>query len=215
MARKKKTGARKAAGKKAARKTAGKKAASGKGATSEAAKRKKKAAKAPASAARKAAAGRAATRPAAARNGRKPVAKRAAGSLLQSSRSTAEKIDRAFARLRDWRGERLAQIRALVHEVDPGVVEEWKWMGTPVWSHDGMYALANPHKEKVKLTFLHGAHLSDPKKLFNAGLTGNTWRAIDFGKGDRIDRPALAALLRAAIAYNAKHAVPRSRGSRV
>src|SRR5947208_15337486 len=82
------------------------------------------------------------------------------------------KIDQMISRVGDWRGERLAEIRALIHEVDPGAVEDWKWMGTPVWSHEGMYVLANPHKGKVKLQFFHGAQLSDPKKLFNAGLDG-------------------------------------------
>jgi len=126
----------------------------------------------------------------------------------------SERIDEKIAELGDWRGERLAEIRKLIHEVDPEVVEEWKWMGAPVWSHDGMYALANAHKGKVKLTFFHGAGLRDPDKLFNAGLDGNKWRAIDFREKDRLDRTALKALLREAVAYNAKHAVPRSRGSR-
>jgi len=126
----------------------------------------------------------------------------------------SQRIDRRIADLGDWRGERLAEIRKLIHEADPEVVEEWKWMGTPVWSHDGMYALANPHKGKVKLTFLHGAQLSDPKKLFNAGLTGNKWRAIDFREGDKIDKRALKALLREAVAYNTTHSVPKSKGSR-
>lgn len=124
------------------------------------------------------------------------------------------KIDKHIASLGDWRGERLAEIRKLIHDVDPGVVEEWKWMGTPVWSNEGMYALANPHKGKVKLTFFHGAQLPDPKKLFNAGLDGNKWRAIDFGKEDSIDDAALKALLRAAIAYNQTHSVSKSKGSR-
>jgi len=128
--------------------------------------------------------------------------------------SASERIDRKIAELCDWRGERLARIRALVRQVDPAVIEEWKWMGTPVWSHDGMYALANAHGDKVKLTFHHGARLPDPKGLFNAGLEGNRWRAIDFREGDEIDEAALKALLRAAIAYNATHTVPKSRGSR-
>ena len=128
--------------------------------------------------------------------------------------NAVERIDRKIASLGDWRGERLAELRALIHEVDPDIVEDWKWMGTPVWSHDGMVVLANAHKEKVKLTFFHGAKLADPDGLFNAGLGGGTWRAIDFREGDPIDRPALAALLRAAIAYNAAHRVPKSRGSR-
>ena len=131
-----------------------------------------------------------------------------------SGLSASERIDRRIASLGDWRGERLAEIRALIHAVDPEVVEDWKWMGTPVWSHDGMYALANPHKDKVKLTFFHGAKLADPDGLFNAGLGGGKWRAIDLYEGDRIDQRALKALLRAAIAYNAAHAVPKSKGSR-
>ncbi len=98
--------------------------------------------------------------------------------------NASERIDKMIAELGDWRGERLAEIRKIIHEVDPDVVEEWKWMGSPVWSHEGMYALANPHKGKVKLTFFHGAELSDPKKRFNTGFGGNTWRAIDFREGD-------------------------------
>ena len=107
----------------------------------------------------------------------------------------SRRIDKRIADLGDWRGERLAEIRALIHEVDPDVVEEWKWMGSPVWSHEGMYALANAHKDKVKLTFHHGAQLPDPRKLFNAGLDGNKWRAIDYREGDKIDKTALTALL--------------------
>jgi hypothetical protein len=129
-------------------------------------------------------------------------------------KSASKQIDKKIADLADWRGEKLAEIRKLIHEVDREVVEEWKWMGTPVWSHDGMYALANAHKEKVKLTFFHGAELSDPKRLFNAGLDGKTWRAIDFRKGDKIDKTALAALLREAVNYNTTHSVPKSKGSR-
>jgi hypothetical protein len=128
--------------------------------------------------------------------------------------SASKRIDKKIADLSDWRGERLAEIRTLIHEVDPDVVEEWKWMGTPVWSREGMYALANAHKDKVKLTFFHGAELPDPKKLFNAGLKGNTWRAIDFREGDKIDETALKALLGEAVAYNTKHSVPKSKGSR-
>ena len=127
----------------------------------------------------------------------------------------AARIDRRIASLGDWRGERLAQIRAWIHAVDPQVVEDWKWMGTPVWSHDGMLVLANPHKDKVKITFFHGAQLADPDGLFNAGLGGGKWRAIDLREGDRLDQAAFARLLRAAIAYNTTHQVPKSRGSRV
>jgi hypothetical protein len=141
---------------------------------------------------------------------RKAVAKKSSPDSLSAS----ERIDRKIAELGDWRGERLAEIRKLIHEVDPGVVEEWKWMGTPVWSHDGMYALANGHKDKVKLTFFHGAKLADANRLFNAGLDGGKWRAIDIHEGDRIDKAALKALLREAVAYNTTHPVPKSRGSR-
>ncbi len=131
-----------------------------------------------------------------------------------ASTGASKRIDNRIADLGDWRGERLAEIRKLIREVDPEVVEEWKWMGTPVWSHEGMYALANAHKDKVKLTFFHGAGLPDPKKLFNAGLSGNKWWAIDLREDDTIDETALKALLREAVAYNLKHSVPKSKGSR-
>lgn len=126
----------------------------------------------------------------------------------------SKQIDKLIAKTKDWRGDRLAEVRKLIHEVDPDVVEDWKWMGTPCWSHDGMYVIANPHKDKVKLTFFHGAQLPDPKKLFNAGLGGGKWRAIDFREGDKVNKSALKALLRAAVKYNAAHDVPKSKGSR-
>lgn len=132
----------------------------------------------------------------------------------KTSTGASARIDRLIAEVGDWRGERLAEIRRIIHQADPRVVEEWKWMGSPVWSNAGMYALANPHKDKVKLTFFHGADLPDPKKLFTTGFGGNTWRAIDFRRGDEISRPALKALLRAAVAYNKTHVVPKSKGSR-
>jgi hypothetical protein len=132
----------------------------------------------------------------------------------QRATNASKQIDKLIARTKDWRGDRLADIRALIHEVDPNVVEDWKWMGTPCWSHDGMYVIANPHKDKVKLTFFHGAQLPDPKKLFNAGLGGGKWRAIDIREGDRLNKTALKALLRAAVKYNATHEVPKSKGSR-
>ncbi|MFW9886610.1 MAG: DUF1801 domain-containing protein [Candidatus Thorarchaeota archaeon] len=128
--------------------------------------------------------------------------------------SASKRIDKKIADLGDWRGERLAEIRKLIHEVDPDVIEDWKWMGAPVWSHEGIYAVANAHKDKVKLTFSHGAELPDPKELFNASLEGNKWRAIDFREGDKIDKTALNALLREAVSYNTKHSVPKSKGSR-
>ena len=128
--------------------------------------------------------------------------------------AAAAQIDAKLAELGDWRGERLAEIRAIIHDVDPAVGEEWKWRGTPVWSHDGMFALANAHKAKVKLTFVHGAKLPDPRKIFNAPARGNTWRAIDYYEGDPLQKTALKALLRAAIAYNGAQARTRTKRSR-
>ncbi len=128
--------------------------------------------------------------------------------------SASQRLDKKIADLGDWRGERLAEIRKLIHEADPDVVLDWKWMGSPVWSHHGMYAVANAHKDKVKLTFCHGAQLSDPKEIFNAGLDGNRWRAVDIREGDKIDKAGLRALLRRAVAHNATHSVPKSKGSR-
>jgi hypothetical protein len=93
-------------------------------------------------------------------------------------------------------------VREIIHEADPEIVEEWKWMGSPVWSHDGIIAVGNAHKDKVKLTFSHGAILPNPDKLFNAGLEGNAWRAIDFFAGDKVNERALKNLVRAAVDYN-------------
>ena len=114
----------------------------------------------------------------------------------------SKRIDQLIAKLTDWRGETLAGIRKCFLEADREIIEEWKWMGSPVWSRDGMIAVGNAHKEKVKITFVHGAKLPDPEKLFNAGLGGNAWRAIDFFEGDRIDARALKNLIRAAVDYN-------------
>jgi hypothetical protein len=114
----------------------------------------------------------------------------------------SERIDHLVAGLTDWRGETLATVRKSILEADREVIEEWKWMGSPVWSHDGMIAVGNAHKDKVKLTFAHGAKLPDPDKLFNAGLKGNAWRAIDLFEGDKINERALRNLVRAAVAYN-------------
>ena len=114
----------------------------------------------------------------------------------------SERIDRLIAGLKDWRGKTFAGIRKSILEADRKIIEEWKWMGSPVWSRDGMIAVANAHKGKVKLTFAHGASLPDPDKLFNAGLEGNARRAIDFLEGDRINPRALKNLVRAAIDYN-------------
>jgi len=116
--------------------------------------------------------------------------------------SASALIDAKIKELGDWRAKTLAKVREIIHEADPEVVEEWKWMGSPVWSHDGMIAVGNGHKDKVKLTFSHGASLPDPDRLFNAGLKGNMWRAIDFFEGDKINERALKNLVRAAIDYN-------------
>jgi hypothetical protein len=136
----------------------------------------------------------------------------------------SEHIDRLIAKLADWRGKTLAGIRKSFLSADREIIEEWKWMGSPVWSRDGMIAVANAHKEKVKVTFMHGAHLPDPDKLFNAGLGGNAWRAIDFLEGDKVDAPALKNLVRAAVDHNqtklktkapAKKKAPAAAGAKV
>jgi hypothetical protein len=114
----------------------------------------------------------------------------------------SELIDKRIADLDDWRGEMLARIRKIIHDADPEIVEEWKWMGSPVWSHDGIILVGNAHKDKVKLTFSQGASLPDPDKIFNAGLGGNKWRAIDFPEGDGINERALKNMIRAGAAYN-------------
>ena len=116
--------------------------------------------------------------------------------------NASEQIDQLIAGIEDWRGETFAALRKAVLAADPDIVEEWKWMGSPVWSCDGMIAVANAHKGKVKLTFAHGARLEDPDKLFNAGLEGNARRAIDFLEGDPVDAEALGRLVQAAIAFN-------------
>jgi hypothetical protein len=112
------------------------------------------------------------------------------------------RIDQYIAALSDWRGKLLAQIRSCMLSTDAEVFEEWKWMGSPVWSLNGILVVGNAHKDKVKLTFAQGAKLDDPDTLFNAGLGGNVWRAIDFLEGDNVNERALKRLVRAAIAYN-------------
>ena len=114
----------------------------------------------------------------------------------------SERIDQLIEGLTDWRGKTLASIRKTILEADREIIEEWKWMGSPVWSRDGIIAVGNAHKDKVKLTFAQGASLPDPDKLFNAGLEGNRWRAIDFFEGDKINARALQNLVRAAVDYN-------------
>src|SRR6185437_280697 len=107
-------------------------------------------------------------------------------------------IDEKIKKLGDWRGKTLATVRKTILEADREIIEEWKWMGSPVWSRDGIIAVANAHKGKVKLTFAYGARLPDPDKLFNAGLEGNQRRAIDFFEGDKVNGRALKNLVRAA-----------------
>jgi hypothetical protein len=114
----------------------------------------------------------------------------------------SERIDQLIAGITDWRGKTFAAVRKSILGADKEIVEEWKWMGSPVWYRDGMIAVANAHKGKVKLTFLYGAKLADPDKLFNAGLEGNARRAIDFLEGDKVNERALKNLIRAAIEYN-------------
>ncbi len=114
----------------------------------------------------------------------------------------SEEIDRLIEGITDWRGAVFADVRKVVLSADAGIIEEWKWMGSPVWSCDGMIAVANAHKGKVKLTFAHGAKLADPDGLFNAGLEGNARRAIDYLEGDKVDAAALQRLVRAAIDFN-------------
>jgi hypothetical protein len=114
----------------------------------------------------------------------------------------SERIDQLIAGLTDWRGKTLASVRKGILRADREIIEEWKWMGSPVWSREGIIAVGNAHKDKVKLTFAHGASLPDPDKLFNAGLGGNQWRAIDIFEGDKINARALKDLVRAAVDYN-------------
>jgi hypothetical protein len=116
--------------------------------------------------------------------------------------SAAPKIDHLIAKLTDWRGKTLADIRKSVLAADREIIEEWKWMGSPTWSRDGIIAVATVLKDKVKLTFSHGASLPDPEKVFNAGFKGNQWRAIDVFEGDKINDRALKTLVRDAIAHN-------------
>jgi hypothetical protein len=118
-------------------------------------------------------------------------------------------IDQRIAELGDWRGETLSRMRKLIKEADPGVVEEWKWMGTPVWSHDGIICTGESYKSIVKLTFAKGASLKDPAKLFNASLDGNVRRAIDIREGEKVDAGAFKALVRAAVALNTSGGKPK------
>jgi hypothetical protein len=123
-------------------------------------------------------------------------------SASQQSESPSKLIDARIKELADWRGKTLGRLRALVKEADPEVVEEWKWRGVPVWSHDGLICTGETYKNVVKLTFAKGAALKDPSGLFNASLDGNTRRAIDLHEGEKIDEEAFKTLIRAAVTLN-------------
>jgi hypothetical protein len=123
-------------------------------------------------------------------------------SVPQQAGSASDLIDARIKELGDWRGEMLTRLRALVKQADPEAVEEWKWRGTPVWSHDGMVCTGETYKSVVKVTFAKGASLNDPSGLFNSSLEGNVRRAIDFHEGDEIDEEAFKALVRSAVALN-------------
>jgi hypothetical protein len=120
----------------------------------------------------------------------------------QKGKSPARLIDERIKELDDWRGKMLSRLRALIKQADPDVVEEWKWRGVPVWSHDGLICTGETYKNVVKMTFAKGAALADPTRLFNSSLDGNTRRAIDFHEGEKIDEAALKALIRAAVTLN-------------
>ena len=132
--------------------------------------------------------------------------KKSGAKEAKAADSPSQHIDARIKELGDWRGETLARIRVLIKQADPDVVEEWKWRGVPVWSHDGIVCTGETYKAVVKMTFAKGASLQDPSRLFNASLEGNTRRAIDIHEGDKIDEKALKALIRAAAALNTKKA---------
>ena len=126
--------------------------------------------------------------------------------VASKGQSASELISNRIAELGDWRGKTLARMRKLIHKADPDVVEEWKWMGTPIWSHDGILCTGESYKQVVKLTFARGASLRDPARLFNSSLEGNTRRAIDIREGETVDAAAFQALIRQAVALNsARH----------
>lgn len=135
-------------------------------------------------------------------NHKGPYVKKSAATKAKEADSPSQLIDARIEELSDWRGETLARVRALIHEADPEVVEEWKWRGVPVWEHDGIICTGETYKAVVKLTFAKGASLADPSGLFNSSLEGNTRRAIDIHEGNEIDEKALKVLIRAAVALN-------------
>jgi hypothetical protein len=133
---------------------------------------------------------------------------------MQEAENASSLIDGRIAELGDWRGEMLARVRALIKQADPEVVEEWKWRGVPVWSHDGILCTGETYRKVVKLTFAKGAALEDPAGLFNASLEGNTRRAIDLQQGDELDGEAFMALIQAAVALNRSKGAARKAGKR-
>lgn len=120
----------------------------------------------------------------------------------REEKSPSKLIDERIAELGDWRGDMLRRVRKLIKEADPGIIEEWKWRGTPVWSHNGLVCTGESYKDHVKLTFSKGASLKDPAGLFNASLDGNAWRAINIYEGDPINELAFKDLIRTAVAFN-------------
>ena len=137
-------------------------------------------------------------------NPRKRASSAKANSASKADKTASQLIDERIEELGDWRGKMLSQIRALIKQADPDVMEEWKW-SVPVWSHDGLICTGESYKSVVKMTFANGAALEDPSGLFNSSLEGNTRRAIDFHEGEKIDKEALKALIRAAVTLNASH----------
>jgi hypothetical protein len=141
---------------------------------------------------------------------KKPVAKTvSAATKAKATASPSALIDGRIKELGDWRGETLARVRKIIHAAVPGVVEEWKWRGVPVWEHDGIICTGETYKTVVKLTFAQGASLDDPSGLFNSSLDGNTRRAIDFHEGDKIDEAALKALILGAVELNTAKKKPK------
>src|ERR1019366_4669323 len=128
--------------------------------------------------------------------------------------SASASIDQKIKELGDWRGKMLAKVRKIIHEADPEILEEWKWMGTPVWSHGGIVCTGETYKNVVKMTFAKGAALQDPSGLFNSSLEGNVRRAIDIHEGDKVDEAALKDLIRAAVALNLNHPNESKTGTR-
>ena len=125
--------------------------------------------------------------------------------------NATEHIDNLIAKLPDWRGDTFAELRKIIRGADTEIIEEWKWMGTPVWSHNGILCIADAFKDKVKVTFHNGASLPDPDKIFNNGLTGNKWRSIDLYKGDKISAKSLRNLVLSAVTFNQVKAKPANK----